>query len=449
MLAGQTNKKLDRELDALISLNISHLHDAANYFALLKNQIDNGEDHQQLRKFSKGAAYHFRALFEELKAAKEMLSDKNSYDLSKFYSKELIDLKDLLEIELLESSSRQRIKLSDNSKSPRAIIEANFGLLSKLILNIVENALKYSKTAVDIELSETTNHYLIRINSYGASIPDYIVADLKNSKGHGLSSAASIIKFHAASLEILSLSNEGSSIIIKFNKSQRVKPKPKVKQKKQSKLGFITLLTLAIFLSATAIRGYIEQRHSSAAASHIKPQAISFQENIKDLEEAYVKADKDGYKASKHKILSNIQDRYKPYAHYALIKSTNSVAPKALSKKIKAPDLILLESDLALSRGEALKSIKLKLLALYYCLMNNNKDYQICKQILSTKGLNYYLSAVAKKAPKQAPIKKPELHNHRASVNKDTEQANNKDEFTRLNTEIEKLDASLGLNLQL
>ena len=69
---------LNKDLDAVISLNISHLHDAANFFALIKNQIERGEDLDELRKFSKGAAYHFRSLFEELKAKKELINNKNS-----------------------------------------------------------------------------------------------------------------------------------------------------------------------------------------------------------------------------------------------------------------------------------------------------------------------------------------------------------------------------------
>ncbi len=219
--------KVKNYINSLIALNLSHLHDAANFFALIKSSIYN-QDTENSYNFAKGAAFHFQSLFEELK--NNLIAFENSnedFDFYKnfdlLYKKETIDLKDLLELELFQLSNFNRIKFSNCSQNEHALIAGNFNLVSKALINLIENALKYTEDEIKIELKDRSRHWQIRISSFGKAMPQEVVNKLKNASfqnadGHGLSGLSSIMLFHQGKIEIDTFAGEGSSINLLFPK---------------------------------------------------------------------------------------------------------------------------------------------------------------------------------------------------------------------------------------
>lgn len=254
--------KNDRKyLSSILALNISHIHDAANFFTLIKNRVEE----KDAQDFAKGASYHFRALFEELKQHKTNFDDLGLNQMQLLYRKENIDLKDLLELELLQlsSSTYKRIIIQDKSLAEHAIISGNFSLLSKAILNLVENAIKHTEKQIKLELSDKDHYWQIRINSYGKSIPDSLVSEIASKEisnlGHGLSSLAQIVDYHGAELEIDTFAGEGTCISIKFPKynsraNKLTAPKPNARKIKiDSGESQMPILTIVLLLIACAV----------------------------------------------------------------------------------------------------------------------------------------------------------------------------------------------------
>lgn len=219
--------KVQNYINSLVALNLSHLHDAANFFALLKSSIHN-QDTENSYNFAKGAAFHFQSLFEELK--NNLIAFENSngnFDFYKnfdlLYKRETIDLKDLLELELFQLSNFNRIKFSNCTNNEHALISGNFNLVSKALINLIENALKYTEDEIKIELKDRSRDWQIRISSFGKSLPQEVVNKLKNASfqktdGHGLSGLSSIMLFHQGKIEIDTFAGEGSSINLLFPK---------------------------------------------------------------------------------------------------------------------------------------------------------------------------------------------------------------------------------------
>ncbi len=452
MPVGETKAKFDKDVDALVSLNISHLHDASNFFALLKNQIETGEDLDQVKRFSKGAAYHFRALFEELKASKELLSQSEGCELSTLYSKEIIDLKDLLELELLENN---RINLIDQCLEERALIEANFGLLTKLIINIVENALKYSKSNIDLELSSKANNYQLKIKSYGANIPENLANDLKSSRGHGLSSSASILAFHSAKIEINSLVSEGTSITISFNKTQEQKVKVKKPKKRQelSRFSFVSIMALAIFLSLCSLKTGFEEQNIRKNAERRSSTQVSFKQELKELNYAYLSNQDSELKLNQ--ILTKVKN--KDMAHYALLislpKDQNwDLEVKQLLNRIPAAyDLRLAYADSLFSQKQYIKGFEATVIALYYYFSSNNQEHKIAKYIVGKRGLEYYLSSIAhaNSATRVSRQKKNQTIMQSTNKQASNNPGNPNKQFQELNQLIEEQNQALGLDLEL
>jgi signal transduction histidine kinase len=211
-------------IENFLALNVSHLHDAANLFNLVKS---NSEE-KNIQNFATGSAYHFRSLFNSLKKSILQFRNYSTEDLKndnfyKMIEKEDVDLKDLLNIELFQLGNFSRIEVTDNIQSQYAMTFANFELLSKVFLNLVENALKYSNEKIKISISDENNLYKVRIMSFGKSISEEISLKINNKiyddiGGHGLSSLVDIMNYHDANIHITSLPNEGSCINLEFLK---------------------------------------------------------------------------------------------------------------------------------------------------------------------------------------------------------------------------------------
>ncbi len=459
---GNKAKALSKELDAVVSLNISHLHDAANFFALLKNQIDSGEDLTEIQQFSKGAAYHFRSLFEELKATKELINQPNlstKEQMQMLYGKEILDLNDLLELEILQLSHRRRLRFS-SEVNHRAEILGNFGLLSKLLINIIENALKHSSGEVNIELKDSdSKHWEIKIKSCGSKIPENIASDLKSSPGHGLSAAADIINFHGAEIKIHSL-DEGSTISLRFKKENKIANKAKNKIKSQSKK-IAVLASLIIFGSLASVSYAI----STIGFSKSVEQQLNknydtqyYQAKLLELNEAYINQDRNKYKELKDAIVKNTISP--DLANYALLmalsqKETNPIwREQALDSKLGgAYELELSLAASYLKQQDYRNGLKHQAQAIQELVSSNNQELKIAREIIKQEGVEYYLASIGLNREEQKPIlnqtKKIEAKAAKTiSPNKESP-LETEEQFNELNKMIAEQDQTLGINLEL
>lgn len=256
----EKHKKL---IENFLAINISHLHDSANLFNLIKN---NAEE-QKIINFATGAAYHYRSIFNSLKKTFFVIQNQNFKNLnedtiSQLIAKEEIDLKDLINIELFQLGNFSEIEIEDHTKSNYAFIYGNFDLLTKVVLNLVENALKYSNTKIKIILTEINNRYILKIMSFGKSISEEIKTKINNQiykdlEGHGLSSLVEIMNYHNANIEISSIQDEASSINLEFEKFIATCKKPIIKKAFNNKknkqfvwLPIVGLIALIFFLKA-------------------------------------------------------------------------------------------------------------------------------------------------------------------------------------------------------
>lgn len=171
-------KKLSKDqLHNLLALTSSYIHDSANLFSLANSSLKDiskklseegktvlsGEelnDLNHLISFLKGSEYHFREIFTEIQDSQNASSAEFHH-----YSKSIIDLKDLIELELMEIFTLKRVKTEDNIYQNNALIYGNFSLIAKAIFNLIENALKHSNGEVKIILDDSKDYWKLKILS--------------------------------------------------------------------------------------------------------------------------------------------------------------------------------------------------------------------------------------------------------------------------------------------
>lgn len=319
----KVNKQYKNSLNSLLALNTSHLHDAANFFALIKNQTKDSN----IYNFAKGASFHFRSLFDELYQANKSLSDEDKDLLQSLYQKEAIDLKDILELELLQLSNNGRLEILNNCTTEHALIEGNFSLLSKVILNLVENALKYTGEQVKIELNDNDNKWQIKISSFGKSIPDELAAAINEdsglalSTGHGLASLQPVMQFHQAQAVIDTLAGEGTSIRLIFDKYNRTTMTTQIS--KDAKQSFSLANQLFVFFSFVLIvvsliftinynkaicEDYYQKTIDKPVAVNIIHKEQLCKQALTKLEESFSFESTETYRLIEDKLLSRFED---------------------------------------------------------------------------------------------------------------------------------------------
>lgn len=111
--------------------------------------------------------------------------------------------------------------------SRQLIVSGNKRLLESALHNLIENAIKYSKSPVDIEINAKDGHIVIRIIDHGIGIePEDIHLVTQNfvrgkntkdyqGKGIGLSLATIVFQLHAIKMDILS-DSQGTTIQLTF-----------------------------------------------------------------------------------------------------------------------------------------------------------------------------------------------------------------------------------------
>ncbi|MBU6196075.1 MAG: hypothetical protein KGO93_00740 [Cyanobacteria bacterium REEB446] len=233
-------KKLSRDqLHNLLALTSSYIHDSANLFSLANSSLkdiskklseegksvlssEEFNDLNHLISFLKGSEYHFREIFTEIQ-------DSQNTTQAEFhnYSKSIIDLKDLIELELMEIFTLKRVKTEDNIYQNNALIYGNFSLIAKAVFNLIENALKHSNGEVKITLDDSKDYWKLKIlsleNSFNLDLEESFKNLRPRTSRHGLKSVAEILKYNDIELDISSLINQGTVISLFFPKCHEQK----------------------------------------------------------------------------------------------------------------------------------------------------------------------------------------------------------------------------------
>lgn len=158
------------------------------------------------------------ALFEE----KGLSFDKEDFDLAALCEDIISTMKLAFE--------KHHAKVSFTKEGDTFHFSGSKIHLSNVIYNLLDNALKYSKegVAIDIRLKSANNHYLISVADTGFGIPEEYhqkifekffrlpMGDIHNTKGYGLglSYVASVVEGHQGSIELESSVGEGSCFTI-------------------------------------------------------------------------------------------------------------------------------------------------------------------------------------------------------------------------------------------
>ncbi|MCH2226735.1 MAG: hypothetical protein MK033_03075 [Candidatus Caenarcaniphilales bacterium] len=205
----------------LEALAKSHIHDAINLFALAKNicselnQINDTNKQKQeiskLKQFLNSSQVHFENIYQDLNS-KQVIS------------KSKIDLKDLLDLEIFDFYKESRLLIKDNIQENNAMVYGNFNLLSKAIFNLIENALKHSKSEVEVSSANKESHWDLKIYSKDNSIDYNFAKSIENfspiSSRHGLKSVSEILEHHNIEILVSSLKQEGLIINLLIPKYQ-------------------------------------------------------------------------------------------------------------------------------------------------------------------------------------------------------------------------------------
>lgn len=440
MFWGQKQEeKIKEDLSALLALNISHLHDAANFFELLKNEIRETKSEESALRFCRAAAFHFRSLFDELKNSKEFFDSSRLKEISDsgsdlLYQKEALDLRDLIDLELLQLKQHKRIVLSDKSKSERCLINGNFSLLSKALINLIENALKYSKEEIRVELQEKAMNYQLIIHSFSSAIKESQI-----NSGHGLNAVQEILSFHNAKLEINSMNEQSSSFYISFEKFKEKKAKQKKQKQKKSRKKIIPLALVALTTLSLITVKINQKQESKKLLNQFQEQRLQPNKELKLELEALKLAlrdrNLDQIKSSYYRSLDFFSHEKQKLARYSLISILPGKNSKLLEEFIKE-ELRILEKDFPFS--SKINALQVQ--------QNQNK----------TLSQIYYLSASLGSLLIEQIHSDSELYiaNHYLTELKALEflqklSTKNRDDFTDYNDEIAAQDAALGLDFSL
>lgn len=119
-------------------------------------------------------------------------------------------------------------RLEEGSQPPEAYIQGNAHLLQTALLNLLDNAVKYSSGPVYIDLTRSRAEVTISIRDQGIGIPEKDVQRIRSplfraanahdipGSGLGLSLVDRIMEIHHGHLQIMSKEGEGTTCIVRL-----------------------------------------------------------------------------------------------------------------------------------------------------------------------------------------------------------------------------------------
>lgn len=177
----------------------------------------------------------FKSLLQEVdnlsKIVKDMLllaridAGQNAIQFSDIYIDEiLIDV--IARLQKIASAKDIQIKLDFMNQEKRELVAVDTDLISNLIMNIIENAIKYSKNndSVYVKLEWTEESTVLTVEDFGIGISEKLIPQMFNrfsrgdssSKtkgfGLGLAIAQKIAHLHASEIQFLTKSTPGALV---------------------------------------------------------------------------------------------------------------------------------------------------------------------------------------------------------------------------------------------
>ena len=184
------------------------------------------------RKLEKGDIEKGLKLIDRIeknsKRAEEIINKLLDYAKPSFYSKQKINLKEVIENSLDFIKSSIKGKDIDIKKELEDItISGDRNFLEQAIVNILLNSVEAieEKGKIEISLKRENNNILLKIKDNGYGIPENIKKEIfepyfttkANGTGLGLSIAKKIISEHNGEIEVKTEEGKGTEFIIKFN----------------------------------------------------------------------------------------------------------------------------------------------------------------------------------------------------------------------------------------
>ncbi len=127
---------------------------------------------------------------------------------------------------LFPKAAQKDVSLKFKPKDNLALITASFDDLLRALINLIENAVKFSPPGgtVEISLSQEKNYWVIGIKDQGPGIPDsmkeriferfYRGKDHPEGTGLGLAIAKHVIKAHGGTIKVESMVGKGTTFYV-------------------------------------------------------------------------------------------------------------------------------------------------------------------------------------------------------------------------------------------
>lgn len=184
---------------------------------------------------------YFDIILRSSDKLKKLVSDL--FELSKLEAKQVKLEKEpfLLNELLLDASSDYTLQASQNNISLKldiperfSMLQADIGLINRVIQNLLDNAIKYTPEGGDVEIQakEEEEYFEVQIINSGSGIPKADLPDIfnryymssnersnSNSTGLGLAIVKKIIDLHGAAIEVDSVVGEFTSFSIRLPKA--------------------------------------------------------------------------------------------------------------------------------------------------------------------------------------------------------------------------------------
>ena len=232
ILVDATEKALAEKMRREFSANVSHelktpLTSILGFSEIIENGMAQKDDITDFAGRIKSEVVRLISLIE------------NIIKISEFDEKEKIKNFTVFDLRALAEETVQTLALSAQDKSvnislsgDRFDITADRTMMSELLSNLIENAIKYNKPngSVEVDLLKSDDHIKITVKDTGIGIADehlyrvferFYRADPSRSKktggsGLGLSIVKHIAQYHGGDVQIKSIINEGTSVIVEL-----------------------------------------------------------------------------------------------------------------------------------------------------------------------------------------------------------------------------------------
>lgn len=234
LFMNTTEKNESEKIRREFSANVSHelktpLHSISGCAELLSHNLVQEQDIPVFAQQIYSEAQRLIRLVEEiisLSRLEEGVDDLmvDQVDLYSVSKEVLLQLKDMAKV--------QNIQL--NLQGDSAVLKGNYHLLSALVRNLCENAIKYNRPDgfVEVTVEDDTEHLRLRVKDSGIGVSEkdkplifqrFYRVDKSRSKenggtGLGLSIVKHSVKLHKGKLSMESTLDVGSSITVEFPK---------------------------------------------------------------------------------------------------------------------------------------------------------------------------------------------------------------------------------------